>query len=89
MHFFPTFGSREDFCKFGFLYIWLRPLHSGSGRAMNFTMLIPLTMEMLQTKHGSNWPCNIYEKVKNVKLLPQDGRRTPHDNEKKKKQYFV
>lgn len=28
------------------------------GRAMHFTILISLTIEMLHNKHGNNWPCS-------------------------------
>lgn len=39
---------------------------------MNFTIFIPLTKEMLQTKNCHDWPFSFQEKVKNLKLSTKD-----------------
>lgn len=48
-------GRREEFGKFDicFLRFWFRPQGPGGGRVINFTVLIPPILEMLQTKNNN------------------------------------
>lgn len=72
-NFIPMCGNTaENFWKCDpFLLTWPSQWSPGGGMVINFT-IIPLILEMLQTKNGNHWPCNFQEEFINVKLLRHD-----------------
>lgn len=78
--FFPVWEKwRGFFANIAFLHIWHRPWSPRGCMAINFTIQIPLTLEMLLINNRFNWPCSFLEEVKTVKLFTHDGRRTMDD----------
>lgn len=48
---------------------------------INFTILIPLILDLLQIKNGINWPSS-FEEVQNVKLIMHDKWRMMDDKQR-------